>query len=89
MALRWYTWALVVTSSGVVDTGILATMFETSRYVRGTSRDESSATVGSSTASVAAVAGNDGIAAGKRSSNRERVASLAGRVTGSSDSKHC
>ena len=89
MALRWYTWALVVTSSGVVDTGILATTFETSRSVRGTSRDESSATVGSSTASVAAVAGNDGIAAGKRSFNSERVASLAGRVTGSSDSKHC
>ena len=29
VAARWYTWALVVTSSGVVDTRILATYFET------------------------------------------------------------
>ena len=73
MALRWYTWALVVTSSGIVDTGILATTFETSRYVHGTGHDESSATVGCSTANVAAVAGKDGNAAGKRSSERENA----------------
>ena len=56
MAARWYTWALVVTSSGIVDTGILAMTYETSGYVHGASRDESSAAVGSSTASAATIA---------------------------------
>ena len=35
VAARWYAWALVVTSSGVVDPGILATYFETGCHDRG------------------------------------------------------
>ena len=81
----------MVTCYGIVDTGILilATKFETSRYVGGTSSDESSETVGSSTASAAAVAGNNGIATGKRGSERECVASSVGRIIESSESKYC
>ena len=53
MAARWYTWALAVTSSGIVDTRSLATYFETSGYVHEASRDESPAAVGSLQASAA------------------------------------
>ena len=35
MAARWYTWAMVVTSSGIVGTRILATYFETGWHVHG------------------------------------------------------
>ena len=69
VAARWYSWALVVTSSGIVDTGILATYFETGCHDRGRDCDESPAAVAGATTTAV----GSGSTASKRSSEREGV----------------
>ena len=83
-----WKWALVVTSSGIGDTGILATYIGTGRHDHGASCDESPAAAGSSIASAATTAGRYGRVAGKPSSERKCFASSVGRLVGPVEPEH-